>query len=133
MNTTLMNIAVVDDDHSVRKSLTNLLKAAGYRAMSFSSGEEILAFPDMGELSCVLMDLRMGGMQGTEVQRLLAQRAPGLPVICMSAFWDEVSLAEATAQGAYQCLRKPFTAEELLSSIREAVPGVSASASTGAA
>jgi len=128
-----MNIAVVDDDQSVRKSLTNLLKAAGYRAMSFASGEELLAFPDMGELSCVLMDLRMGGMQGTQVQRLLAQQAPGLPVICMSAFWDEVSLAEATAQGAYRCLRKPFTADELLSSIREAVPGVSAGASTGAA
>ena len=117
----MISVGVVDDDQSVRKSLTNLLKAAGYCPTSFASGEDFLACADIDTLDCVLIDLRMNGLQGIQVQRLLAQRKERPAVICMSAFWDDTSWNEAMAQGAYRCLRKPFTAEDLLSSIREAI------------
>lgn len=119
----MLSVGVVDDDLSVRKSLMNLLKAAGYRSTSFPSGEALLACPDIDAFDCIVMDLRMTGLQGTQVQRLLNEAGSAPAVICMSAFWDEASLAEASRQGAYRCLRKPFTAEELLASIQGAVTG----------
>ncbi|WP_426198889.1 response regulator transcription factor [Pseudomonas sp. DC3200b2] len=119
----MLSVGVVDDDLSVRKSLMNLLKAAGYRPTSFASGEALLASPDIDAFDCIVMDLRMGGLQGTQVQRLLNEGGSSPAVICMSAFWDQPSLDEASTQGAYHCLRKPFTAEELLASIQGAVAG----------
>lgn len=67
-------VCIVDDDASVRKSLANLLRSAGFETLSFSAGHAFLASPLAGEAGCVLLDLKMPGMSGLEVQRELAQR-----------------------------------------------------------
>lgn len=117
----MMTVCVVDDDLSVRKSLVNLLKSAGYRALGFASGEELLMCAELGEAACVLLDLRMKGLHGLEVQVALNAKGARLAVICMSAHWDDASLAEAKDNGACECLHKPFTDEVLLSAIENAL------------
>ncbi len=123
-------VCVVDDDLSVRKSLVNLLKSAGYRALSFASGEELLACAELDEAACILLDLRMKGLQGLEVQMALKAAGSQAAVICMSAHWDDASLEEAAALGAHDCLHKPFTGEALLAAIETALhPGPQSSGS----
>lgn len=122
MNSALLPaVCVVDDDLSVRKSLVNLLKSAGYRALSFASGEELLACAELDEAACILLDLRMKGLQGLEVQLALNAAGRTTAVICMSAHWDDASLKEATSLGARDCLHKPFTGEALLAAIETAL------------
>lgn len=116
-------VCVVDDDSSVRKSLANLLKSAGYRTVSFASGEDFLASSAVDEAACVLLDLRMDGMQGLEVQHHLNLAGKTLGVICMSAHDDADSVARATQAGALGFLRKPFAEEALLQTITRAVNG----------
>lgn len=116
-------VCIVDDDASVRKSLANLLRSAGFETLTFAAGEAFLASPLAGEAGCVLLDLKMPGMSGLEVQRELAQRSWRLPVICMSAHWDDGSVQAAMGQGALACLGKPFSEEILLKAVEEALAG----------
>ena len=115
------SIGIIDDDLAVRRSLANLLKSAGYSASTFSSGEEFLQSLNESAPDCVLIDARMKGMQGIEVQRFLKLKDTAPTVICMSAFWNDVTMAEAYSHGAHQCLAKPFTEELLLTTIEDAL------------
>lgn len=115
----MITVCVVDDDLSVRKSLSNLLKSAGYCAVSFPSGEEFLRSTAPDEAACVLLDLKMMGMQGLEVQDRLNETGKAVGVICMSAHDDEDSVSRALAGGAVRFLRKPFSEDVLLASIME--------------
>ncbi|MDB6145001.1 MAG: two-component system response regulator [Pseudomonas sp.] len=112
-------VCIVDDDFSVRKSLANLLKSAGYRTVSFASGEEFLASSAVDDAACVLLDLKMSGLQGLEVQQRLNESGKTLGVICMSAHEDEESVSRAMIGGAVRFLRKPFVEDILLASIME--------------
>ena len=114
-------VCIVDDDASVRKSLSNLLRSAGFDSLSFSSGEEFLNSPHAQAAGCVLLDLKMKGLSGADVQRELIRTDSRLPVICMSAHWDDVALSETVRQGAVACLSKPFTEEALLEAVGRAV------------
>ncbi|AIB42847.1 hypothetical protein PD374_17545 [Pseudomonas sp. WCS374] len=114
-------MGIIDDDLAVRRSLANLLKSAGYSASTFSSGEEFLQSLNESAPDCVLIDARMKGMQGIEVQRFLKLKDTAPAVICMSAFWNDVTMAEAYSHGAHQCLAKPFTEELLLTTIEDAL------------
>ncbi|MFJ4442965.1 response regulator transcription factor [Pseudomonas sp. NPDC089422] len=115
-------VCIVDDDASVRKSLGNLLRSAGFECLAFATGEAFLASDLAREAGCVLLDLKMAGMNGLEVQRELARRGWRLPVICMSAHWDEGGLQAALRNGARSCLGKPFSEEVLLRVVEEALP-----------
>jgi len=117
------SISIVDDDARVRKSLVNLLSAVGYHAVGFDSGEAFMASLTETLPDCVLLDSRMGGMQGIDVQRLLKSMAARPAIVCMSAFWDNAGIAEAHALGAHRCLPKPFEEEQLLSTLKEALTG----------
>lgn len=119
--TTKINVCIVDDDASVRKSLANLLKSAGYRSHVFPSGEEFLAHESLDDVACLLLDLKMNGLSGIDVLRALAHLNKKFPVICMSAHWDEVTLAESSRNGAIECLRKPFSGDALLSAVEMAL------------
>ncbi|WDY57927.1 response regulator transcription factor [Pseudomonas sp. PSKL.D1] len=114
-------VCVVDDDASVRKSLANLLRSAGYSTLLFASGEELLCAGPLQEAGCVLLDLKMPGLTGLDVQRELRRRGWRLPVICMSAHWDDGAVAAAMGNGAVGCLGKPFAEEALLKVIEEAL------------
>lgn len=114
-------VCIVDDDASVRTGLGNLLKSVGYATVAFSSGEEFLASPDIDDALCVLLDVRMRGMQGLEVQRQLNARHETIPVVFMSAHGDGETVDRAMQLGAVGFLRKPFAEEVLLESIELAI------------
>ncbi|WP_321806238.1 response regulator transcription factor [Burkholderia sp. BCC1993] len=116
-------VCIIDDDASVRKSLASLLKSAGHTALPFASGEEFLATGPLDDAACVLLDLKMKGLGGLDVQRLLVQRNAALPVILMSAHGDDESVRRAHAQGAVAFLRKPFPSDDLLNLIDQIASG----------
>ncbi|WP_176509195.1 MULTISPECIES: response regulator transcription factor [Pseudomonas] len=116
-------VCIVDDDASVRKSLGNLLRSAGFECLAFATGEMFLASSLVREAGCVLLDLKMQGMNGLDVQQELVRRGWLLPVICMSAHWDERALQAALRNGARGCLGKPFSEEVLLRLVEEALAG----------
>ncbi|MCU0126193.1 response regulator [Pseudomonas vlassakiae] len=116
-------VCIVDDDASVRKSLGNLLRSAGFECLAFATGEVFLASNQVREAGCVLLDLKMQGMNGLDVQQELVRRGWLLPVICMSAHWDERALQAALRNGARGCLGKPFSEEVLLKLVEEALAG----------
>ncbi|WP_241668072.1 response regulator [Pseudomonas sp. Sample_23] len=111
-------VCIVDDDASVRKSLSNLLRSVGYRAQVYASGEAFLGEADFAEIACLLLDLRMPGLSGIDVMRQLPRQ---FPVICMSAHWDEAALAESGHYQAFECLCKPFEEEVLLAALDKAL------------
>lgn len=117
----MIQICIVDDDASVRKSLANLLKSAGFKPLSFATGEAFLDSAAADESACVLLDLRMQGMQGLEVQERLRAAGKLIGVICMSAHNDDASIAAALQGGAACFLRKPFSEDVLLAAISQLV------------
>lgn len=114
-------VCIVDDDASVRKSLANLLRSAGYRSRVFASGEEFLALENFDDVACLLLDLKMNGLSGLDVMRALTLKGRKFPVICMSAHWDEATLAESSRYEPIECLRKPFNGDALLSAVEFAL------------
>jgi len=119
-------VCIVDDDASVRKSLANLLRATGFGALLFGSGEEFLASTLAREAGCALLDLKMPGLSGLDVLRELARMGWRLPVVCMSAHWDDLALKAAQRHGAVACLGKPFSEEALLAAVEAALAGARA-------
>ena len=113
-------VCVVDDDASVRKSLSRLLRSAGFEALSFACGNSFLASPAALGAGCALLDLKMPGLDGAQVQRELLRLDHRLPVICMSAHWDDSALADSLRRGAVECLSKPFSEEALLMAVAKA-------------
>jgi FixJ family two-component response regulator len=114
-------IAVIDDDESVRDALESLLKSAGFKAEAFASATEFLNSGHLPGLACMILDVRMPGMSGIELQdRLIASR-DGVPIIFISAHADEEARARALASGAIAFLVKPFSDEALLEAIEAAI------------
>jgi FixJ family two-component response regulator len=114
-------IAVVDDDESVRQGLANLISSVGYEAELYASAEEFLARPKADEAACLVLDLRMPGMSGLELQRRLAAHSGAPPVIIITAHGDDEARAETLAAGAVAFLNKPFKEETLLGAISSAL------------
>ncbi|MFC6479323.1 response regulator transcription factor [Pseudomonas asuensis] len=114
-------MCIVDDDASVRKSLGNLLKSAGYRPASFESGEAFLESEAAGTAGCLLLDMCLQGMHGLEVQRQLLVAGRTISVICMSAHADDHVKRSAYAAGAISFLDKPFDDLALLERISVAL------------
>lgn len=115
-------VYVVDDDDSVRNSLKMLLESADYNAICFSSGNEFLKADLSSEgPQCLVLDVRMPGFSGMELQQELKRREIDLPIIFVSGHGDIPMSVEAIRQGALTFLPKPFDDEELIESIREAL------------
>jgi FixJ family two-component response regulator len=111
-------ITVVDDDASVRESMSSLLRSVGHAVSEFESGEELFASPTLDKTDCVITDVRMPGMSGLEVQRRLALSHPRLPVILMTAHAsDEELRLRALKDGAVEYLSKPLDEEAVLRAI----------------
>jgi FixJ family two-component response regulator len=111
-------ITVVDDDASVRESMSSLLRSVGHAVKEFGSAEELFASAALDTTDCVITDVRMPGMSGLELQRRLALSHPRLPVILMTAHAsdDEVRL-RALKDGAMAYLSKPLDEETVLSAV----------------
>jgi len=114
-------VSIVDDDVSVRRSTRRLLRSSGFRAEAFASAEEFLDLKSAGETACLILDLRMPGMNGLELQRRLNQNGSPVPIIFLSAHASEEDERSALHAGAVQFLRKPVSKEALLGAIRDAL------------
>ena len=114
-------VAVVDDDDSVRESLGGLFRSVGYAARGFASADAFLQSDDLTKTDCVILDVRMPGMSGLELQRQLVASHPDVPVIFMTAHDDARARAQALSGGAVDYLIKPFSEEALLDAVRVAL------------
>ena len=114
-------VSVVDDDESVRESLPDLLRQFGFAAQAFSSAEAFLASDVVNETSCLLLDVAMPGMSGPELQQELLRRRQELPIVFITANGDKAVRPRLLAQGAVECLFKPFSETALLDALNAAL------------
>jgi RNA polymerase sigma factor (sigma-70 family) len=114
-------VYIVDDDHSVRDSLALLLNFRGYRTRQFASAEEFLEVWKADSRGCLLLDLRMTGMDGLNLQQILTERGSRLPVVFLTGHGDIAQAKIALKAGAVDFLEKPIDHEALFTSLNEAM------------
>lgn len=110
-------VHVVDDDDSVRRSVGFMLKTSGYKVQPYSSGAEILKDAKALEPGCILLDIRMPGMDGLEVQEALRTHGVSMPVIIMTGHGDVPLSVRAMKAGAIDFIEKPFEKDVLITAI----------------
>lgn len=113
-------IYIVDDDDAFRDSLHWLLESAGYRVAMFPSAERFLAAYQAGGGTCLLLDVRMTGLSGIELQAELNRRGDGIPIIFITGHGDVPMAVEAVKKGAFDFIEKPFANNRLLKTIERA-------------
>ena len=114
-------VSVVDDDESVRESLPDLLRQFGFAAEAFSSAEAFLASEVVRETNCLILDVAMPGMSGPDLQEELIRRQQGIPIVFITANGDKTVRPRLLAQGAVECLFKPFSEAALLDALDAAL------------
>ena len=114
-------VSVVDDDESVRESLPDLLRQFGFAAQGFSSAEAFLASEVVSETSCLILDVAMPGMSGPDLQQELGRRRQKIPIVFITANGDRTVRPRLLAQGAVECLFKPFSETALLDALNAAL------------
>jgi FixJ family two-component response regulator len=114
-------VSVVDDDESVRESLPDLLREFGFAVEAFASAEEFLASDRLGETSCLILDVAMPGMSGPDLHRELVRRQQKIPTVFITAHGSEATRPQLIAQGAVDCLLKPFSDTALREAIDAAL------------
>ena len=114
-------VAVVDDEDAIRKALQRLLRSAGLDVRTYASGPEFLMSLPERKPDCLVLDIRMPGMTGFDVQARLKAENVALPVVFITALDDLGDGARAMKAGAVAFLRKPFGDEDLLAAIDAAV------------
>jgi FixJ family two-component response regulator len=114
-------IAIVDDDEPLREALGSVMKAAGFSARMFASAEEFLARQDGLETVCLILDVRLPGMSGIELQKQLIETHRQLPIIFVTAHGDAMLRDCLMRSGACAFLSKPVRSGLLLKEIRKAL------------
>lgn len=114
-------VFIVDDDEAVRNSLRLLLKSVGLAALALPTAQEFLANYDPQQPGCLVLDVRMPGMSGLELQEQLNVRGAIIPVIFITGHGDIPMAVEAMQQGAFDFLQKPFRDQDLIDRIQRAL------------
>ena len=114
-------LSIVDDDESVREALPDLLREFGFAVEVFSSAEEFLASDAGSRTRCLVLDIRMPGMSGLDLQRELVHRRQAIPLVFITADRDEKLCSRLTAEGAVDCLFKPFSETALVDAVNAAL------------
>lgn len=114
-------VSVVDDDESIREALPAVLRAFGFAVEAFASAEEFLASGAAGRTKCLLIDIQMPGMSGLELHRELIRGRSTIPVVFITARRDPALQRRLLADGAVNCLLKPFGETALLDAVNAAV------------
>ncbi len=114
-------VFVVDDDEAVRASLRLLLKSVGIAAQAFGSAQEFLLGYDAARPSCLVLDIRMPGMSGIELQQHLNMRGAIVPLLFITGHGDVPMAVEAMKNGAFDFLQKPFRDQELIDRVQRAL------------
>jgi FixJ family two-component response regulator len=116
-------VCVVDDDASIREAIADLLASVGLRTEVFGSAEDFLRRQQPESPSCLVLDVRLPGISGLDLQRELAKTNTHMPIIFISAHGDIPMAARATKAGAVEFLAKPFPDQDLLDAIQQALAG----------
>ena len=110
-------MAIVDDDDALRTSLDNLLRSVGFRAHGFASAEAFLRSNQVHETACLILDIRMPGMNGLELQRQMMAADWQIPIVFITSHVDDEAQARALDAGAVAFLYKPCREDDLLQAI----------------
>ena len=111
-------VSVVDDDESVREAMQNVLRSAGLRAETYASAEDFLDTGHPENSDCVVLDIRMPGMTGLQLQQRLTDDGLAIPTIFVTAYADDSARHQALAAGASAFLPKPFDSDSLLCCVK---------------
>lgn len=114
-------VFVVDDEQHVRETLLEFVRGEGLHARGFASAEDLLAASDLSQAACLVVDLRLPGMQGLELMESLRARNLALPVVIVTGFGDVQSAVRAMKAGAIDFLEKPVHPHALVAAVREGV------------
>jgi FixJ family two-component response regulator len=114
-------VCIVDDDQSVRRSLGRLIKSADYAAETFSSAEDYLAREPFEGAICLVLDVRMPGLNGLGLQEALESRGAGEQIVFITGHGDVPTCTQAMKSGAVDFLTKPFGGEELIGAVKRAL------------
>ena len=114
-------VSIVDDDESVRESLPDLVRQFGFAARSFPSAEAFLASEVVSQTGCLILDVAMPGMSGPDLQQELTSRRQVIPIVFITASGDRTIRTRLLANGAVECLFKPFSETALLDALNAAL------------
>ena len=114
-------VFIIDDDASIRKSLSRLLRSAGHTTETFASAEEFLGREHFNGIGCLLLDVRMPGLSGMDLQEELGQADCSMPIIFITGHGNIPMGVQAMKRGAVDFLTKPFDDEELLQAVKKAI------------
>jgi len=114
-------VFVVDDDASVREGLGSLIRSAGLRVETFASAQEFLARPRADVPSCLVLDVRLPGLSGLDLQKRLAEVNIEIPIVFITGHGDVPTSVRAMKAGAVEFLTKPFVDRDLLDALQQAI------------
>ena len=115
-----IRVALVDDDQSVRKALSRLLRVMNIEAVCYSSAEAFIVDPERQQFDCLLVDVQLTGMTGIELQRRLKAEQNPVPIIFITAFEDPAAQAEAERGGCVAFFHKTDAGSRIIHAIRQA-------------
>ena len=121
MNSVSLLISIVDDEQSTREGLASLLRSAGFATEVFASAEDFLSLSDRDGAACLILDVRLPGISGFELQDQLSAANRRIPVIFISGHADEVARDRALKAGAVDFLEKPVRRDALLNAVDSAL------------
>jgi FixJ family two-component response regulator len=114
-------VSVIDDDASLRRSVTNLLQSVGFVVETFASAESFLQDSKPEDTGCLILDVRLDGMSGLDLLSSLRARGSRIPVVMLTVHSDQETHQDALARGAVAFMAKPFRAEVLIDTVRTAL------------
>ena len=114
-------VFVVDDDESVRESLESLIRSTGLRVSAFASAQEFLESPRDDVTSCLVLDLRLPGQSGLDLQKRMTELSIQIPIVFITGHGDIPTSVRAIKAGAVEFLTKPFGDQDLLTAIQQAL------------
>lgn len=116
-------IAIVDDDRAIREALEDLVHSCGYESRLFDSAEDFLSTSDRAEIDCMVVDVKMPGKSGIELQLELNKSPKRFPIIFLTSYRDERTREAAIAGGAFAFLSKPVDIDRLIVGLETALAG----------
>ena len=121
MTISKQTVFIVDDDEPVRSALRLLMKSVGHEAKTFATGDEFLISCSSGVSGCLILDIRMPGMSGLDLQEKLQQQGVNIPIIFITGHGDVPMAVQAMKHGAMEFLQKPFREQDLVDLVNQAL------------
>ena len=114
-------VAIIDDDELFRRSIERLVRSAGFMVEAFESAEDFLQHGDLDRTACAILDMKLPGMNGLDLQQRLIARPSPMPIVFVSAHDETVMRAKALRGGAIAFLQKPFDNSALLDALSRSI------------